>query len=126
MFSPVAGTLTLRVPCDYIGYILKQFFRFEAKFWLVLHTSKSTASNVRKGRNGPHTFWLFEVCNRDAVSQAFHDHTTKEYYTVKPRSQKINLQKCLFIYNSGMDSLFHRSLILGGVFFGWLGIFFVV
>lgn len=64
VFSPVAGTLTLRVPCDYIGYILKQCFRFEAKFWLVVHTSKSTAGNVRKGRNRPHRFWCFEVLQR--------------------------------------------------------------
>lgn len=37
---------------------------------------------------------------RDAVSQDFHDHTTKEYNKVKSRSQKTNLQKCLLIYNS--------------------------
>lgn len=87
MFSPVAGTLTLRVPCDYIGYTLKQCFRFEAKFWLVIHTSKSTASNVEMGHTDSGSLKYY----RDVVSQAFHDHTTKEYYTVRPRSQKINL-----------------------------------
>lgn len=34
---------------------------------------------------------------RDVVSQAFHDHMTKEYYGVRPGSQKLNLQK-MFVY----------------------------
>lgn len=61
-----------------------------------------------------HTYSGSLKCYRDAVPQAFHDHTTKEYYTVKPRSQKMK-PICLFIYNSGMDR-FQRSLILGGFF----------
>lgn len=71
MFSPVAGTLTLRVPCDYIGYILKQCFRFEACFCLVVLNSKSTASSVRQGRNAGHRFWLFDVLQRCCFTSFF-------------------------------------------------------
>lgn len=42
---------------------------------------------------------------------------------MRPRSQKRNLQKCLFIYSFGMDSPFHRTLILGGFFVLLVGFF---
>lgn len=110
MFS-VADTLTLRVPWDYIGYMLMQCFRFEASFCLVVHPGKSTANNMGKHTSGPHRFQPFEVLRRSCFT-SLHDHTIKEYYTVRARSQEINLRKCLFMYSFGLDSLFHGSLIL--------------
>lgn len=110
MFS-VADTLTLRVPWDYIGYMLMQCFRFEASFCLVVHPGKSTANNMGKHRSGPHRFQPFEVFRRSCFT-SLHDYTIKEYYTVRARSQEINLWKCLFMYSFGLDSLFQGSLIL--------------
>lgn len=92
-----------------------QCFRFEANFCLIGHPGKSTANNMRKHRSGPHRFWLFEVLQRSCFT-SLHDHTVKEYYTVRARSQGINLWKCLFVYSFGMDSPFHGSLILCKVF----------
>lgn len=112
----MADTLTLQIPWDYVGNMLMQCFRFEANFCLVVRSSKSTANNMRKHRSGPHRFWPFEVLQRSCFT-SLHDHTIKEYYALRTRSQETNLWKCLFIYSFGMDSPpFHRSLISFQVF----------